>query len=172
MEALRIYEEDIADYVGRGGLGEQIGVRVEFFDEDFFSAVENHRARLAKLKELGIEGNYFKLIQAFNVAVLDKVLKLARDPKLEAVEITVSYDKETLRDAVIDVAPASIKGHESQVVASERGLQTVIVRIPDGRHQIDGGTGEVDLKEHLWRLRRPFQRALDKVYLGEELANW
>jgi hypothetical protein len=185
MEALRIYEEDIADCVGRGGLGDEIAVRFDFFDEDFFNAVKNHRARLAKLKELGLEGNYFKLIETFNTAVLEKVLKLACGPKLQAVEISVTYDEKTLRDVVIHVTPASIEGHEPQVITSEKGAQTVIVRIPAQMHltherhmswkqvhEIDTDERKVFLKEQLWQLRRPFQGALDKIYLGEDLSAW
>ena len=119
--------------------------------------------------------------------VLEKVLKLARDRKLSAVEISVTYDEKTLRDPVIDVTPASIEGHEPQVIASERGSQTVIVRIPQQTHVIDGDERKVFwkqihemdaderkvfLKEQLWQLRRPFQGELDKIYLGEDLIAW
>jgi hypothetical protein len=185
MEALRIYEEEIADYVGHGGLGEEIKVPFEFLEEDFFNTVRNHRARLTKLKEIGFEGDYFKLIDRYNTVVLEKVLKLARDPNLRAVEISVTYDEKTLRDAVIRVTPASIEGHEPQVVTSERGAQAVIVPIPQqwrvdadkkqlvlrNIHEIDADDADarkVFLKEQLWQLRRPFQAALDKIYLGEE----
>lgn len=172
MEALRIYEEDIHDYVGRGGLGDQIAVGVDFFDDDFFNAVTNHRARLAKLRELGIEGNYFKLIETYNTAVLKNVLKLSRDPKLRAVKISVTYDEKTLRDAVIHVAPASIEGHEPQVVTSKRGAQAVIVRVPEQIHETDDDEKKALLTKQLWQLRRPFQGALDKIYLGEDLIAW
>jgi hypothetical protein len=66
MEASRIYEEEIAEYISHRGLRDEIQVPCDFFDEDFFGAVQNHRARLGKLKELGIEGSYFKLIEYFN----------------------------------------------------------------------------------------------------------
>lgn len=172
MEALRVYEDHIADHVGRGGLGEEIGVRIEFFDEDFFTAVENHRARLSKLKELGFEGNYFKLIEAYNRVVLKKVLKLARDPKLRAVEISVTYDEKSLRDAVIHVSPASTEENLAQVVISERGAQTVIVGIPKQIHKTNADEREEYLKKQLWQLRRPFQGALDEIYLGKDLVAW
>jgi hypothetical protein len=172
IEARRIYEEDVEQYVGRGGLGDEIAVRFEFFDEDFFSAVENHRARLAKLKELGVEGGYFKLIETYNATVLGKVLKLARDPELRAIKISVTYDEKTLQDAAIQVVAATISGREPTILMSEKGSQTIVVQIPDKMHELGGEEKEVILKKNLWQLRRPFQGELDKVYLGEDLLAW
>lgn len=112
------------------------------------------------------------MIETYNRVVLKKVLKLARDPKLRAVEISVTYDEESLRDAVIHVSPASTEENQAQVVISERGAQTVIVGIPKQIHKTNADEREEYLKKQLWQLRRPFQGALDEIYLGKDLVAW
>ena len=172
IEALRIYEDEVSDYVGHGGLGEEIKVSCEFFDEDFFTGVKNHRARLAKLRELGIEGNYFKLIETFNGTVMREVLNLSTDPKLVAVEIAVTYDPGSLADAAVRVSAGSIKGGDSKVLVTGKGAQTFIVGVPAELHSIALAERDDFLKKWLWRFRRPFQDALDRVYLGDDLVDW
>ncbi len=103
---------------------------------------------------------------------MKKVLKLARDATLTAVNIAVTYDEKSLRDPIIDVTPASVKGDEPQVVATKKGEQTIVVRIPPELHKTDRDDRAALLKERLWQFRRPFQGALDRLYLGEDLVGW
>jgi len=171
MEVLELYEQNIEDYVGGGG--RELGVAIDFFDEDFFEAVKSHRARLSKIKELGLEGNYFKLWGKFDKEVVAAVLKLSDDSKVKAVQIAVSYDPESLRNASIVVTSAAAKiDGDVKVVESSKGEQVVLASIPTGLAKQAAGDKEEYLDKTLWTLRRPIQQAFDTIYLGEELAAW
>jgi hypothetical protein len=172
MEALRIYEEDVEDHVRRGGFGGEISVRCEFFDEDLFTVVKNHRARLAKIRELGIEGNYLKLIETLKVTVLKEVANLSADPNLKAVEISVTYDPESLSGGTVRVSAGSITGTEPEILVSRKGAQTFVVGVPVELQSAVSAEREAILKKWLWRFHRPFQRALERVYLGDDLVAW
>ncbi len=92
-EVLQIYEDNVEGFVGGSGSWQEIGVRIDFFDDDFFEAVKSHRARLAKINELGFEGSYFKLCSKFEKEVVSKVLALADDNQLGTVKIQAEGDK-------------------------------------------------------------------------------
>ncbi|MER9526676.1 hypothetical protein NKI96_24430 [Mesorhizobium sp. M0292] len=173
LEALRVYEEEVSDHVGRGAFRDEISFRCEFFDEDFFVIVKNHRARLAKLKDLGIEGAYFDLIQNYEAASLKQVLDvLESDPTLKAVQVSVSYDKKTLAAPTVGVFPASAPKGEPEVTESEEGRQIFVVALPDGIHDVTSADREGFLRERMWRFRKVFLTELDRTYLGEHLVDW
>lgn len=170
LEAQRIYEEAISDFVGRSGYRDTIQFRIDFFDEDFLAAVKNHRERLAKLRELGIEGAYFKLMETYDRIVLNELEKITADSKIKTVRIAVSYRRKSLRDPTVNISGLTTKFDKEQVVSSEKGSQTVIVPIPHEITKAASDTERVEqLKKYLWTFSRPFFRALDKLYLGEKL---
>lgn len=123
IEALSIYDSEVSDHIGRGAFGRELAFSLEFFDEDFFDVVRKHRARLAKLKELRLEGNYFRLLETYNRTVVKELIELSRDPELRSVEICINYDIGSLTDVVIRVRPASVETKEPQVVSSQQGEQ-------------------------------------------------
>jgi hypothetical protein len=59
-EALRLRKEVIAQHIRGYGSGDICFSSSFFDDESFFDSVKNHRDMLSKLRELGVEGNYFK----------------------------------------------------------------------------------------------------------------
>jgi hypothetical protein len=170
-EAQRIYEEEITDYIGRSGYHDTLQVPLEFFDEDFFATVKNHRARIAKLNELGVAGNYLALIDAYDASVFARLMELADDPAINSAKILVTYQKMTLANPGIEVIGLPDKLNDAQVVSSEKGYQTVIGPLPKEVREAESETDRAaKLRTWLRTFSQPFQRALDTLYLGTDLV--
>lgn len=171
IEALEIYEEEISPYLSYGGRGDQLQMTISFYDDDFFEVVKNHRERLSKLRELGLEGSFFGLIATFNDAVANEVVKLAVDPNLRAIRIKVKYDEDSLSNVTVVVAPAPEPDDRYEVVESSKGQQELVFRVPGEIHEVEERNKDSFLKERSWIFQKPFQKALEETYLGADLAN-
>lgn len=170
VEAQLIYDDEIAQHVdGYGNLN--LGSARDFgFDEDFIAAAENHRARLRKLQELGLMGNYMKLLGDLETALVEQLLNPAFNA--EAIDVIVTYDDETLANSRIRVSAAPI-GTSTHVAMSQKGLQTAHFDLKSTLPSLFGApSGERDMlvRKELWRLRRPIHRELDRLYLGDDLV--
>jgi hypothetical protein len=172
--ALKIYEDEIEQYVGsRNGLG----FSSEFFDdEDFFDTVKNHRARLEKLRELGVEGSYFKLLEQYDSRVVQQLADIAFDSQAKTIRIKVTYHSETLRGPVVEVSVRDTDESTPYVATTNKGKQIIYYDLRTELSKFARTTSKnVEQRSELvraqvWRVRRPFQAELDRLFLGESLV--
>lgn len=176
-EALRLYDDVIAQHIG-GSFGRNtIYFSCDFFnDEDFFATVKNHKARLAKLRELGVEGSYFKLLELFENTVVQRLADPGFDANTETIRIKVTYDFATLRDVVIEVSARDTHEKKPHVASSREGTQIVYYDLKDSLPKF-ARTSAADtelraglVRERTWLFRRPFQAALDALLFGDDLV--
>lgn len=176
-EALRLYDEVIAQHVGGGFGGDKMYFSCDFFnDEDFFETVRNHKARLARLRELGVEGSYFKLLELFDKSVIQQLSDSTFDANAAAICVRVRYNKETLRDPSIDVSVQDTDQEKPYVASSEMGKQVVyydlsklLPNLKKTKATDTDRRAEI-VRERIWLFRRPFQAALDAKMLGDDLV--
>ncbi len=167
--AFDVYEEVISQHVGHNGLH----FACDFFnDEDFLATVKNHKARLSKVRELGLEGNYFRLLAAFQDEVFDALI--ARDFDLSAgICVEVTYDPDTLRKPSVDVSLKGTIQNTPYVKTSRKGRQVIYYDLHDVLGTMKSSNQEARLdkvRARIWRLSRPFQAAVDALYLGPDFV--
>ncbi len=178
-EALRLYDDVIAQHIGGSFERDKIYFSCDFFnDEDFFEAVRNHKARLAKLRELGVEASYFKLLELFENTVIQQLSAPDFDANTAAIRVKVTYDFGTLRDAVIDVSARGTDEKKPHVASSHKGKQIVYYDLQNSLPKF-ARTSPADtelraeiVRERIWLFRRPFQAALDALLLGDDLVTF
>lgn len=176
-DALRLYKDVIAQHVG-GWFGRaNIYFSCDFFnDEDFFETVSKHKGRLAKLRQLGVEGSYFKLLEFFENTVIQRLADPGFVVNAETIRIKVTYDFATLRDVVIEVSARDTIEKKPHVALSLKGEQVVYYNLKNLLPKFARtSTTDIELRprlarEHIWLFRRPFQAALDTLLLGDELV--
>ncbi|MET2521757.1 hypothetical protein [Ralstonia pseudosolanacearum] len=173
-EAWHIYEGTVEPHVGGYG---HIGFACDFgFDEDFLYAVKSHKARLAKLQELGVEGSYFKLLGQYEKAVIQQLADPAFPAEAETIRIAVKYDSETLRNATVNVSVRDTNEPTPHISSSQKGRQVIYYRLQDAlpgfaqATETDIPRREKLIRKYFWCIRRPFQAELDRLYLGEDLV--
>lgn len=179
VQAYDIYEQEIEQYVDWGGWGRTISFRADnFIEEDFVSAVMNHKKRLEKIRKLGVESAYFKLINTYESEVLSYVTDNLDIIGNGALEITVTY-KNNLCNPNIVIKQVSLENKVYPVLgASKLGCQQIIENPLDwlswevraGKASIEDIDVHGELNKQSWVFRRPFHRQLDELLLGEELA--
>jgi hypothetical protein len=175
-EACRIYEEDITPHIGSGGWKTSLSFTCEAFEEeDFQTTVRKHKERLAKLRELKVESSYFALLAAYEAAMRAQVPAVVAAGG-RAIQLVVTYAPEDLMDPTVQVTAQAGPAPTRAVQTSDRGRQTLAFDLsrvlPDTA--LEAGAAPADVAaavEHrLYLLRRPFQAALDKLYLGDDLV--
>lgn len=174
LEAMEIYEDAIAQYVdaqGRIALG---SIR-DVLDEDFLDTAKNHKHRMARLRALGIEGGYFKLIDELERRLVEQLATPTFDASVRTVRVTLTYDHATLRDAHTEVCAGDTDEQTPYVATSVKGRQVVYFNLENALPKF-AGTSSKDpndraalVKDRLWRVRRPILSEVDRLYLGEEL---
>lgn len=181
-EAFSIYEDVISQHVG-SSMGTYISFNVDFFDdEDFLEAVKNHKARLSAIRELGLESSYFALLKSFEKSVSEQTARLKLN-KNDKVEVTIKYDSKTLENPSIIVSKTSYKGNCPFVEISALGHQKLYFcpwswfswEIRAGKEASPESPNDIEQQyiNSSWQFRRPFQVALEKLLIGEELiAPW
>lgn len=180
--AQRVFEEKIGDYLGRGGLGTEIQVRCEAFDdEDFLTAVKNHKQRLAKLWELGLTDAYFDLMKVVEREVVSHVSALGAVDENDVVSVTVEYD-DHLSNPVVRVKRATDKRpHLHKVQKSRLGKHTILLKpwdwlsweVRTGKEEAPSTTEDISraFAKVPWQFRRRFQKEIDRHLLGEGLVS-
>lgn len=169
-EAFRLYDEVISGHVDGN---RRITFASNFFrDSDFEEAVKRQRFRLGRLRELGVEGAYFDLIAAYAATVANELMKFELDVCGETVKITATYDSDSLRGPVV-VLVAEHTGHETPYIAcSERGQQILFLglkRLKSAMTQRANDETPLEVvQELLWTFTRPFESALDEVYIDSD----
>jgi hypothetical protein len=170
IEAAKIFEDDIAQYIdGYGRLA--LGSGRDFgFDEDFVDAVKNHKARLEKLRVLGLTGNYFKVLDDLEAAFIKCIADEAFDA--EAIKVVVVYDEDTLGDCDIRVSAAA-QGTQTKVKRSQKGRHVASfnlkTELPNFSKTEPKDRAEL-IRKQMWQLRRPIHGEIDRLYLGEDLV--
>lgn len=178
-EALRLYDDVIAQHIGGSFGRDNIYFSCNFFnDEDFFETVRNHKARLAKLRELGVEACYFKLLELFENTVIQQLSAPNFDANMAAIRVKVTYDFGTLRDAAIEVSARNTDKKKPHVASSRQGKQIVYYDLQNSLPKF-ALTSPTDtelragiVRERIWLFRRPFQAALDALLLGDDLVTF
>ena len=172
--AIELYDEKITQFVGGGQ--QNIYFSADFFnDEDFLSAIRNHRARLSRLQELGVVGSYFEILETFERTVIERLTNTDFASTTETIRITVTYDSDTMRNVRVDIIASDTDNPTPHVELSRKGKQIVFydVRNPKLKHAANKATAVVEREEivrsMVWKFRRPFQAALDALYIGDDL---
>lgn len=175
IETMELYEDVIAQHVdGHGRLA--LGSITDILDEDFLSAAKNHKDRLGKLRELGIEGDYFKLIHEYERRLVEQLAAPTFDASVRTIRVTLTYDPATLRDAHTEVCSGETDEQTPYLSTSVKGRQVVYFNLKDALPKFAGTSSEDSsdraefVKAHLWRIRRPILSEVDRHYLGEDLV--
>lgn len=174
IDAFRIYEGEIDQHVdGSGRL--DLGRPRDIFDEDFIEAARNHTARLMRLRALGIEGTYFALLRECERSLLAQLTAPSFDSCIQTIQVTLAYDRETLRDPHVEICRAATSDTTTHVAVSTKGRQVAFFDLKRtlprfaGTSSTDAVERENLVRDDLWRIRRPLVDAVDRVYLGEDL---
>lgn len=173
--AQRLYEDVIAQHIGGFGRG-SICFSCNFFnDENFFDSVKNHKVRLAKLRELGVQGSYFKLLELFESTVINRLVDPAFDSSTGTICVKVTYDFATLRNVTVEVTVKDVDRQKPYVESSQAGEQIIYYNLNDSlskqaRISEDGEVRTGLLREKFWRFRRPFQTTLDALLFGDDMV--
>lgn len=173
IEAFRVYEDDIAPHVDGGGRL-SLGRPRDIFDEDFLDAATQHKARLARLRELGIEGDYFALLHECERGLLAQLAAPKFDSSAVSVEVTLIYDPDSLREPRIKVCPGTTREPMPHVAVSMKGKQVAYFNLKQTLPRF-AGTSSTSVEERealvcgeLWRIQRPLVEEVDRQYLGAD----
>lgn len=179
-EAFDIYEDVISQHIG-SSTGTYISFEVDFFnDEDFLAAVKNHKERLSAIRELGLESSYFSLLKSYEKSVAKQTanLQLSQGDK---VEVTIKYDAKTLENPSIIVSKTIYEGKCPFVEISTLGHQKlyfcpwnwISYEIGNGKEAFPEIPNDFERQyiSSSWKYRRPFQVAIDKLLIGEDLIS-
>lgn len=174
VEAFRIYEDEISQHVdGSGRL--DLGRPRDIFDEDFIAAARNHTARLIRLRALGIEGTYFALLRECERSLLAQLTAPSFDSCTQTIQVTLAYDRETLRDPHVEICRGATSEPTPHVAVSTKGRQVAYFDLKRTLPRF-AGTSSTDVverenlvRDELWRIRRPLIDAVDRLYFGEDL---
>ena len=176
LEAMQIYENAIAQYVdGHGRI--DLGSIRELLDEDFLDTAKNHKERLSRLRALGIEGDYFKLIHEYERRLVEQLAAPTFDASVRTIRVTLTYEPATLRDAHTEVCAGETDEQTPHPATSVKGRQVVFFNLKDalpnfaGTRATDSNDRAALVKDHLWRVRRPVLSEVDRLYLGEDLID-
>lgn len=176
-EAISIYEDVISQHVGGSYGRDKICFSCDFFDdEDFLLVVINHKKRLSKLREIGVEGSYLKLLEHFEETVIQRLADPSFSANTETIRVKVTYDFETLRGVVVEVSARDTSEKKPHVASSIKGKQVVYYDLKSSLPNFSR-TNATDTKlrselvrKSIWVIRRPFQAALDALLLGDDLV--
>ena len=165
-EAFRLYKDEIADHVDGYC---NITFSGDFFrDSDFEEAVRRHRFRLTRLRELGIEGTYFKLLAEYRETVAKGLGGLRLDD-VSTVKVTATYDAESLRNPRVTLAVEETPQKTSHVECSKRGEQKLFFELKRLKREMvertDDKTPDEVIKGLLWTFTRPFEETLEAIYI-------
>lgn len=170
-----IYKEVLDPYIGTG-----YGMifDVDFFnDDDFLSAVQNHKARLDAIRKLGFESKYFTFLKLLETSVAEQVARL-QPIKNRKILVTATYDVNTLENTAVIVRESKSDLGCHHIVKSEPGHHAIEF-LPWNWMSFDVRSGTEspptnysDLKKQYqsvrWKYLRPFQREIEKFLIGEE----
>jgi hypothetical protein len=168
-EAFRLYEEAIAGHVGGD---RRITFSSDFFrDSDFEEAVKRHRFRRSRLRGLGVEGAFFKLLETYAEALTHWLTHFDPSSSAAAVKVTTTYDVDSLRDPVVVLVAEDTVHRTPHVEHSKRGQQILFLDLARLKREIAQAGIQKErsdiVRESLWTFTRPFESALDEIYIGD-----
>ncbi|KAB2968967.1 hypothetical protein [Zoogloea sp.] len=176
IEAFELYEESIEQYIGSGGWRSCLSFKSDFFeDEDFISAARNHRARLNKIREFGLEHDYLNLLDEYEQKTVSWIINNEAWKTNDFLKVSINYDAKTLKNATVRFQSVESDATKfDKVISSVLGKQTIIFkpaslkRAWDAPH--DSDTSSI-VRSNSWIIRRTFQKELDKHLLGEDFVS-
>jgi len=178
-EAEGIYEKKISQHISRGQLS-NLHFSGEFdIDEDLLIAVKNHKLRLQKIRELGLDNNYLNLIDCIKKTTSETVstFDISKDLK---VKITVTYNPKTLDNVNIQIEsydkyteelPHIIKsslGHHEIIFNPHRwfSIKYDLKKLP---RPTDTSEIQKEFEKNSWYYLREFQLAIETILIGDEV---
>ncbi len=173
-EALRLRKEVIAQHISGYGRGDVCFSSSFFDDESFLDSVKNHRYRLSKLRELGVEGGYFKLIDVFESTVVNRLATDEFYASQKTIRIQTTYDTRTLQDVIVEVTACEVDQQKPYIEMSRAGRQVIYFSLgeamPKDANVMDAQVVRVNLlRREFWRFRQPFDRAFNAVQFGSDV---
>ena len=175
IDVFRIYESEISQYVdGYGRLN--MGRPKEFLDKDFLEAARNHIASLERLRELGIEGSYFELINECEQGLLAQLAARSFDSDVDSIQVTLTYDSDTLRRPRVEVSPGATSEPSPHVVESTKGKHVVYFDLKRtlphfaGTSSTDVAEREALVRDELWRIQRLLVDEVNRLHLGDDFV--
>lgn len=173
-EALRQRKEVIAQHIGGNGRGNICFSSSFFDDKGFFDSIKNHRYRLSKLRDLGVEGSYFKLIDVFESTVIKRLATDEFYASQKTIRVKISYDSSTLQNVIVEVTENEVDQKKPHIDVSRAGLQIVYFSLGDAMPK-DANLSDTQevrvnyLSRELWRFRQPFDGAFNTVLFGGDV---
>lgn len=176
IEAWQIYEESIEEYLNRNGWRSSLNFGAEFFDdEDFISAAKNHRDRVGKIRSLGLENSYLKLLSDYEKQVMDKIVNEILWEKMEILCVSVKYDPENLKLEEINTHLDAFTEASYPMVTQSKPGRIVVNFYPkqmEHRWKEDQEKPAIEVvRDKSWQLSRALQKELDRHLLGDELVS-
>jgi hypothetical protein len=175
LEAFDIYEQTISDHVERL---DRISFKFDCFnDDDFVRTAVRHKAKLARLRELGIEGAYFSLQELFEKTIADKLSEKSFVEENQYARLKAEYDPVTLKDASITIAARATDEPTPFVSSSSKGKQIIYYDLwshlsePELSKIGDREGRRKTVMDRAWTFLRHFQAALDAEILGKEFVS-
>lgn len=181
--AFQIFAREIEPYLSRWGLGPSLSINCGAFDdEDFLAVVQNHKQRLAKLKELGITEAYFDLFNMLERTVVTEVSTLKAIGEEDVVKVTVEYAAKDMKRPSITVKRSAREFKTlPSIKESQAGRHVLYFRPRDwlsweiraGEESAPEGQAEIldALGKGSWIFRYAFQKEVDRHLLGKELVS-
>jgi hypothetical protein len=170
-EALRLRKEVIAQHIRGYGSGDICFSSSFFDDKGFFDSIKNHRYRLSKLRELGVEGNYFKLIDVFESTVISRLATNEFYASQKTIRVKISYDSSTLRDVIVEVTAVEVDQNKQNIEKSCPGLKIIYFSLGEVMSKKANSSHKYEvrmslLRKERWRFRQPFDTAFNELLFG------
>jgi hypothetical protein len=181
--AYQLFESGLEPYLQRGGLGGQLAVSCDAFDdEDLLAVVKNHKRRLAKLKEMGIAEAYFDLHAAIEKAVIAEVSAMEAIAESDVVKVTVEYAPKNLKNPSIRLKRSSRESEKfPSVKESELGRHVIYFKprewlsweVRAGKESAPRGKEKIQemISKGSRSFKLAFQKEIDLHVLGKELVS-
>ena len=180
-EAYEIYNDQISYHIG-SGLGTTLSFSIDFFeDEDFLTAVKNHKQRLSVIRDKGLESPFFCLMADYKKSIIQQISKLVFK-KSDKIKVIARYCPETLGELSVLVSRTNDEYDEvPKINITKLGYQEIIYNpyswfeltayeIKKTNKDESCSTVEILEKNH-WKYVRTFQVAVEKHLLGEDLVS-
>jgi hypothetical protein len=169
-EAFRLFEDVIAEHVDGY---RRIVFSSDFFrDTDFEDTVKRHRLILKRLRELGIEGAFFKLLGEYRKAVVNYLSSLDLDACPSVLKATTTYDTDSLRNPSVVLNTEDSIHETPHIERSERGRQILFLDLERLKRDVTQRTSDTTIQaviqDLLWTFTRPFESALEDLYIGRQ----
>jgi hypothetical protein len=160
----------------------------DLLDEDFFTAVANHKAKLKRLREMGLEESFLGLQAAFGKWAISDLAPRMPIAKADAYSVVVRYNPRTLDDrrfkARLTPSPTVKDRGQTEIVGVDQPghfeITAVVSRWGFGHFEKKLGYVFLDvdsvedwrpiLADWIWRIQRPLMLSIERHLFSEKKA--